>query len=177
MDVVKARARKRAWAARNRAKIAAKNAVWNRANPEKMRAAAKRYAKAHPEKVRARKNAWNRRNPEKARARVAAWNAANPERRKEAARQYREENPGKLREYQVLRRAASKRATPSWANHFFMDEAYRLARLRTKVLGYPWHVDHIVPIQHPLVCGLHVEHNLRVIPGRENQQKSNRWMG
>jgi hypothetical protein len=30
-----------------------------------------------------------------------------------------------------------------------------------------------VPLQSPVVCGLHVEHNLRVVPRRENIRKGN----
>lgn len=165
---------KAAYHARNIEKDKARNEIWRKANPEKMRAAASRYAKAHPDKVRARKNAWNRANPEGYRIRAASWRAKNPEKYRILQKEYRENNVGKLREYQVLRRAACERASPLWANKFFIDEAYRLARLRTKMLGFPWHVDHIIPIQSKFVCGLHVENNIRVIPGSVNQKKNNR---
>ena len=68
-------------------------------------------------------------------------------------------------------------ATPAWANQFFIEEAYDLARLRTQQKtgrSDEWQVDHIVPLQHPLVQGLHVEHNLQVIPAIHNQRKGNR---
>ncbi len=165
---------KKAWTARNRAYVSAKAIAWQKANPEKARAIRKKSTEKNREKVRARKNAWNRANAEKARVRVAAWNLANPERRKSAAAEYRKENVGKIRAYQAVRRSFSERATPSWAIEFFMDEAYRLAKLRTKVLGFPWSVDHIVPLNSPLVCGLHVHNNLRVIPTVENLRKGNR---
>ena len=64
-------------------------------------------------------------------------------------------------------------AKPAWANDFFIREAYHLAKLRTLATGYPWHVDHIVPLKSDLVCGLHVEHNLQVIPASENVRKQN----
>jgi hypothetical protein len=66
------------------------------------------------------------------------------------------------------------KATPAWANKFFITEAYHLAKLREKICGGKWHVDHIVPLKSAIVCGLHVENNLRVIPGAENSVKGNR---
>lgn len=74
----------------------------------------------------------------------------------------------------ALRRARKKYATPKWSNSFFIREAYHLARLRTKATGFKWHVDHIYPLQSPLVCGLHVEQNLQVIPALVNQRKHNK---
>ena len=66
-------------------------------------------------------------------------------------------------------------AIPAWANKFFIEEAYHLAKLREKMCGGVWHVDHIVPLKSKVVCGLHVEHNLRVIPGTDNIKKGNRY--
>jgi hypothetical protein len=75
----------------------------------------------------------------------------------------------------VVRRNAEKlKATPSWANLFFIEEAYDLAQRRTEATGFQWHVDHIVPLRSKRVCGLHVEHNLQVIPARTNLAKGNR---
>jgi hypothetical protein len=73
--------------------------------------------------------------------------------------------------YKYLRRSSC----PLWANRFFMEEAYCLALLRTKLTGFLWHVDHIVPLNNPLVCGLHNEFNLQVIPAVINLQKGNKW--
>lgn len=36
-------------------------------------------------------------------------------------------------------------------------------------------LDHIIPINHPQVCGLTVPWNLRVIPWRVNASKGNTW--
>lgn len=81
--------------------------------------------------------------------------------------------------YQVAkRRAKKKKATPSWDNEwqvFAMQEAYRLARQRTDTTNVRHEVDHIVPLQHNKVCGLHVIENLQVIPAFVNRTKSNKF--
>lgn len=105
-------------------------------------------------------------------------------RRKEAIRKskqkYKEENRDKTAEIQARRRARKLNATPTWANDFFIAEAYHLAQLRGMSSGFEWHVDHIIPLQSKLVCGLHCEFNLQVIPGIENVKKGNKlvaWVG
>jgi hypothetical protein len=80
------------------------------------------------------------------------------------------DNSKKLAE-NALRVDYIKRATPSWANKFFIAEAYHIAKVREKMLGGKWHVDHIVPLRGKNVCGLHVEHNLQVIPAAVNLKK------
>jgi len=101
--------------------------------------------------------------------------ASNRERYKELALRWEKENGEKVMAKKARRRAQKRNAMPAWANKFFIEEAYALAKLRTKMLGYSWHVDHIVPLISPLVCGLHCEANLQVIPGSANSVKGNRW--
>ena len=67
-----------------------------------------------------------------------------------------------------------KKAMPKWANTFFIQEIYALARLRTKLLGKVFHVDHILPLRGKNICGLHVENNLQILLGKDNLKKSNR---
>lgn len=88
---------------------------------------------------------------------------------------WNKENSGKKNALTKKRRHTLSKAMPSWANSFIIEEAYELAALRTKVFGFPWHVDHIIPLQGKLVCGLHVESNLQVIPGKLNLSKGNRY--
>lgn len=88
---------------------------------------------------------------------------------------YRKKNLHKRAVIEANHRAQKLNATPRWANEFFISEAYHLAKLRTKMLGYPWHVDHIVPLKSKFVCGLHVENNLQVIPAVDNFRKHNSY--
>jgi hypothetical protein len=66
-------------------------------------------------------------------------------------------------------------ATPLWGDEFVIEEIYHLSKLRSELTGVKWHVDHIVPINSEIVCGLHVESNLQVIPGILNISKGNRF--
>jgi len=71
-------------------------------------------------------------------------------------------------------------ATPKWVDKeelFLIEEAYYLARIRTDLFGFPWDVDHIIPLQGKTVCGLHTLANLQVIPSSSNYSKGNSFEG
>lgn len=128
-------------------------------------------------------------------ARVAARKARNPERTKQIqARSDRAKydkykfeirarntawklnNKDKMQAADGRRRASKMQRTPLWltADDLWMiGQAYELAALRTKLFGFGWHVDHIIPLQGKRVSGLHTPNNLQVIPAQDNMRKSN----
>lgn len=136
-----------------------------------------RYA-ADREGRKAKSAAWREANPERHMQNVAAWRTAHPEKHKASVRKARAKwaraHPEKVNARNSLRHATKMNAVPKWANTFFIGEAYDLARRRTEATGVEWEVDHIIPLRSEMVCGLHVENNLRVIPALHNQQKGNR---
>jgi len=142
---------------------------WRKANPERSLARVLRYQNAHPE-VSA---AWKKRNSKQLSEKGKQWRIDNPQRWAELCARYRRNNPEKIADRNAMRRAVERRATPSWSIRFFVTEAYALAKLRTKVTGIKWEVDHIVPLNSPLVCGLHAHTNIQVIPKSENHKKMN----
>lgn len=74
------------------------------------------------------------------------------------------------------RRAKKANATPKWVEDRFKEEIqaiYKTARSIQRASGVRMAVDHIVPIQHEAVCGLHVPWNLQVVTAKENASKSN----
>jgi hypothetical protein len=70
------------------------------------------------------------------------------------------------------RRAREVRATPPWVDRAAIRAIYKKAKHLSKSTGEQYVVDHIVPLDGKLVCGLHVPWNLRVIHWLENARKS-----
>lgn len=113
-------------------------------------------------------------NPERKRqryAKIAEWAKANPEKVVQKVRRWQAANPDKCERVRTRRHLTNRR--PAWAVPFYISEIYHLARLRTKVLGRKFVVDHIVPLNNPAVSGLHVETNLRIVPFEVNAAKGN----
>lgn len=73
------------------------------------------------------------------------------------------------------RRLIQRLATPAWVDASALLAVYVERDRLSAETGEPHHVDHIVPLQHPQVCGLHVPWNLRAIPARANLQKRNHY--
>ena len=91
---------------------------------------------------------------------------------------YRKENLDKHAAKETKRRAAKINRTPVWLtgnDHWMIEQAYELAALRTKMFGFNWEVDHVLPLQGKMISGLHTPTNLQVIPAIFNRQKNNRY--
>lgn len=99
----------------------------------------------------------------------------NSERIKENAKRWREENPIERLMIGSKYRAKQKSATVKWANLDKIKELYLEARKLTEETGIQYAVDHIIPLSHDKVCGLHVENNLQIIPFSDNCKKYNKF--
>jgi hypothetical protein len=182
---------------------AAYQKAWRAANKEKLKAYAAAYYVANKARMNAEAAARYRSDPDSYKERSRKWERDNAERKRELRAQYRKKYREKLRlksledwrkhnakrraakaahrakypevwaHYCRLRQTRKQRATPAWADLAAIKAIYRLAAELSRA-GVKHHVDHDIPLKHPLVCGLHVEHNLRVIPAVENQSKGNR---
>ena len=75
------------------------------------------------------------------------------------------------------RRRKHRQATPKWLKRkdiLAIRHLYQIAITMSRTTGEAYVVDHIIPLQHDAVCGLHVPWNLRVITRKENGLKSNK---
>lgn len=122
----------------------------------------KNYFAKNKEKENARSLSYRHRNLTKARESAVLWAKKNPEKKNAA---------------NATRRSKKINQTPAWLTDSQLDEivsAYKLARDLSVSTGIPHHVDHIVPLNSPIVSGLHVPWNLQVITAAENCRKNNR---
>lgn len=66
-------------------------------------------------------------------------------------------------------------STPAWVNRSVLKAMQQDARRLTATTGTLHVIDHIVPLNHPRVCGLTVPWNLRVVPHHVNSAKGNKF--
>ena len=79
-----------------------------------------------------------------------------------------------LFEYTTKRRMQKKRMQLTELDLFVQAEAANLCKQREEVTGFKWQIDHIVPLNHKNICGLHNGYNLQVVPAKWNMSKGNR---
>ena len=155
-----------------------RDAAYRAQNRDKCTEIIKAWSAKNPEKVREYARKTKLKNAEAIRVAAVRYRQENPEKRKQTTRNWRQNNKHLVAAAQQRRHAAELKRTPSWLSdddHWVMQQAYELAALRTKLFGFIWHVDHIIPLQGKRVSGLHVPRNLQVIPGVENMRKLNKF--
>ena len=114
---------------------------------------------------------WYNKNKERVAEYGKQWRIENRERLTELSKQWKQDNPDKCNAYTAKRRATKLQATPPW----FDREKRRIEFLYTTAQLKGLHVDHIVPLQHELACGLHTVANLQLLTPEENRSKSNNF--
>jgi hypothetical protein len=99
---------------------------------------------------------------------------------KEEVHQYKkvhkQNNPDYYKSLTNVRKRRHREATPKWVDaeqKLAMRKTYLAAMQLTRVSSERYVVDHIYPLISPVVCGLHVPWNLRVMTQVDNLKKSN----
>lgn len=122
------------------------------------------YRKARPEKYKFYWERWEQNNLEYSLEKKAEW---------------KKSNKSLMTQYSANYRARKLKATPIWArddnSKKIIKDIYAQANAIELSTGIRQSVDHIVPLNSKIVCGLHCPANLRVISFSENSSKSNRY--
>jgi len=155
------------WVLRNRCKQCKLNADrrYTVNNREKINAQAREYLEKNREDVNKRQRERIRENAEYNRFRTRKWRLENPERY--AAQQIYHQS--------VRRKLVNKSKWAFKHHHLEMKNLAIQARKISKETKIKHHLDHIVPLKHAKICGLHVPWNMQIIPAKENLLKSNKW--
>ena len=124
-------------------------------------------------KLRAKK--WVQENPEKRLEIARNWQANNPEKRYEIQKKNRLKDPGRYAAHFKARQQRKRQAMPVWADEESIKAMYRQSAWVSKITGIKHHVDHYYPLKSDIVCGLHNEFNLRIIPAKVNLRKHNHF--
>ena len=155
---------------------------WSNSTPERRERALKRD-----------KN-WYRKNKDRHIEHAKRWAKNNPEKyaqvQEKALKKYRASEKGrtnikklrdektasgKLAAYKRKRDALKINATPPWLNLDDLFPIYEEAAWLSAFTGEKYEDDHIEPLRHKLVCGLHIAENLESITKTANRKKLNKF--
>ena len=139
-------------------------------------ARAKEYIAKNPEKTKARKARYAEKNKDYFARKAREYRAADLEKSRAKDRFWRMKYPDRAIANNAVRNARKKRAMPPWVDRKELQAIYEERRRISEQTGVLHHVDHIIPLVNPLVCGLHVPANLRIIPASDNLAKSNKFI-
>ena len=175
-DKEKALQRSSKWYRENKQRQHENNKAWRARNPK----AAKEHLRCSYQKNKATHQAYqqqyNRTNKHAIQAQRRQYYLEHKDTIRARQQEHHKENKFLYNMYSSQRRARKLSATPTWLSdeHYQQILAlYQQRQVLSEQLGVNFEVDHVVPLQYPLVCGLHVPWNLQLLTLEENRQKSN----
>ena len=133
------------------------------------------YRKDNPDKVKKwqKTNYWNNREKQLERGKV--YRKFNKDKIRAKDARYYKANKHKYIFHDANRRAIKLKATPSWSEKDRIATLYKKAKWLESLTGLKYHVDHIIPLNNPNVCRLHVWENLQILEKSLNLKKCNKF--
>lgn len=130
----------------------------------------------NPEAYKAYQKAWKTANRLKVNEDMRAWAHKNRDKIRAKYTKYYANNRDKVNDLAEHNRLKRLKRVPTWLSkedRQSIRKVYALARELTAAYGFPWEVDHVIPLRGKTVSGLHVPSNLQIMPKSENRRKSN----
>jgi len=156
---------------KNRKKLIKLNYLYKLKNKKKIKIYnteyQKKYSINNKEKIKNKNMLYRLNNKDKIKEYYLKYYLKNKDKIKKYTKEYSFKNRHLRRAAWAKRNAIKLKATPKFANLEKIKEIYKNCPK-----GY--HVDHIVPLNSKLVCGLHVEWNLQYLTPSANLTKSNK---
>jgi hypothetical protein len=145
-----------------------KNTEYRKYNNIKFKEYRKKFYNKNREKLIKKSKDWSNKNKERHYLQIKNWREENKERHRELITVWSKNNPHKRKEYLANYRAKKRNA--SIGGDLFRNQIEEI--YRSCPVGYE--VDHIIPLVHPEICGLHVPWNLQHLEKKENRKKGNK---
>lgn len=165
------------WRQENRELFLEFRKSWYQDNREKHLDQFKKRYQDNREEYRDRYKIYYQNNHEKVLERNKQWRQDKKIHCSEYAQDWRQKNPHKVALGNERRTQYLKERTPSWysSEEDLIKTIYQKRDELSELWNTKLHVDHIIPIIHPLVCGLHCYANLQLLEASINNSKYNSY--